>query len=369
MKELIKKIIYIVGIISLLIVFIMNIFLTGDMQVNEWVKVKTNSIAFIFSVVLLAIVIYLFGKFLDKKLVKRKYIFYGFLIIAYIGLNIFYINIKNNRTPVYDQGTVYNLSVAMYEDKLDDIISERNSIVTEAKNGPYFERYQQQLTLAFVWKILFKIFNNSNYIIIRYFNLLGNILTISSIILICKELSKKYKINLYLGFIICCTFVSLIYLVTFVYGDATGLGFSMMGVYFIMKYVSEKKIRFALLSSLSMSMAYLLRMNYVIFVLAILIYLFLDLIDKNNYKKFKTIERQNEKKKIKEIYIKYKDNINNVIKKVVVMIAFLAIILVPSNIIKTYYCNKMGLDKSKSFILTGYLYMGMSEAKYSPRMV
>ena len=75
MKEVIKKVIFIVGIISLLIVFILNIFVTGDMQINEWVKVKPNSIAFIFSSVLVAIVIYLFGKFLDKKLVKGKYIF------------------------------------------------------------------------------------------------------------------------------------------------------------------------------------------------------------------------------------------------------------------------------------------------------
>ncbi len=368
MKELIKKIIFIVGIVSLLIVFILNIFVTGDMGINEWVKVKPNSIAFIFSSVLVAIAVYLFGKFLDKKLVKGKYIFYGLLIIVYIGVNIFYINVKDNRSPVYDQLTVYRLAIAMNEDKLDDIASEENAIVDEAENGPYFERYQQQLTLAFVWKILFKMFNNTNYIIIRYFNLLGNILILSSIMLICKELSKKYKVNLYLGFLMFFTFLSLIYLVTFVYGDTPGLGFSMIGVYFIMKYVSERKIKFALLSSLSMSIAYLLRMNYVIFVVAILIYMFLDLIDKNNYKKGQISKETNNEEKV-GIYKRNKENINKIITKIIVMIVFLGIVLVPSNIIKTYYCNKMGLDKNKSFILTGYFYMGMSEAKYSPRMV
>ena len=108
-----------------------------------------------------------------------------------------------------------------------------------------------------------------------------------------------------------------------------------------MKYTRTKKIRYAIYSSISSAFAYMLRMNILIFILAIIIYLLLDLISK--------------KKDIKE----------NIIKALVI-IGFVMISILPASLTKTYFCNKYGLDKSKNFPTTGYLYMGMSEADSSP---
>ena len=58
----------------------------------------------------------------------------------------------------------------------------------------------------------------------------------------------------------------------------------MLGLYFIIKYTSSKKIRYAVFSAISTSIAYMLRMNFLIFILATLIYLLLDLLNKENKK-------------------------------------------------------------------------------------
>ncbi len=355
MLKFIKRVILIIGLVMVFIVLLANIIFTAKLSRDEFISVGLNSFISLLATVLVAVAIYLVCSILKGKQIKirAKQILFGIFLFIYLVVQVVFICAKQEIEPQADQSNTYIFAVAMKNGTIEQEINNGKMFDGESTNREYAERYKQQLTLAFVWQILFRIFNTDKFVLIEVFNVLGNFLTLFSIVFICKEFSKKYNINKYLAIILTGTFVSLIYLITFVYGDILGLGFSMLGVYFIMKYASSKKWYFALSSALCCCLAYMLRMNYLIFILAILIYLFLNLIDKSSY-------ADNESKDAKNI------NMKEIIKRIVVMLCFCVITFVPTSIIENYYCKKLNLSSNKSFQLTGFLYMGMSESALGP---
>ena len=93
-----------------------------------------------------------------------------------------------------------------------------------------------------------------------------------------------------------------------------------------------------------MSLAYMFRMNSAIFVIAISIYLLLNLF--YEIKEHKNITP-------KEIIV-----------KLLLVILFVAITLLPATIVKNYYIKKYNLDRDKQYPTISYFLIGMEE---SPR--
>jgi len=208
-------------------------------------------------------------------------------------------------------------------------------------NRIYLKCYPQQFTIAFVWSILFRIFGTTSLALIRYFNVICNGLTVLAIYLICTELSKKYNANKILGVLLIATFITLPLLSTFIYGDLSCIAFSLLAVYFIIKYTRCQKQRYALISAIFLSISYMIRVNTLIFLIAIFIYLILDIIE-------------SEKK------------IEIIVKKALIIAGLIIIVVVPTTIVKNYYLKKYDLNKEKSFPITGWIYMGMQEGYASP---
>ena len=140
------------------------------------------------------------------------------------------------------------------------------------------------------------------------------------------------------------TFISLFLLNTFIYGDIPSLALSMIAMYEAMKYKEENKPKHIIFSSLLMSIAYMFRMNSAIFVIAISIYLLLNLLYG-----------------IKEHNIV---TAKEVIVRLLLVVLFVVITLLPATIVKNYYINKYNLDKNKQYPMISYLLIGMEE---SPR--
>lgn len=226
----------------------------------------------------------------------------------------------------------------MAEGTLNEVIEKGTTYGVKLPNHIYMERYSQQFTLAFIWSILFRIAQSTDFVIIEYMNAICNGITVIAIYLICKELSKRYNINKYLGIFMTVTFMAVSALAVYIYGDVSSLAFALLSIYFIMRYINLKKFRYVLLSAICMAFAYMLRMNILIFIIAVVIYLFLDIIS--------------EKVKLK-----------NVIIKTVVILGFAVVSMMPSIIIKNYYINKCNMNKNESFPTLGYLYMGMNETE------
>ncbi len=341
MNKVLKKIIYFIGLAFLIIVFTLNLIYTSYMMQNEVVGVCTNTFLTLITTLLISSVILIGCKELKEKSseIKKKYLILGLVIFIYVIAQIFGIKYSNEE-PHADQKTTYGLAVAMVNNNIEEFLNTGTTYQGGVTNNVYVERYSQQFTLAFIWSILFRITHSTNLVIIEYFNVFCNAITVISIFMICKELSKKYSVNKYLALALIITFVSIPLLSTFIYGDCSGLGFAMLGTYFIMRYCGERKWKYLIFSIISMAISYMLRMNSLIFILAIIIYLFLDLI--NN-----------------------KENAKVILTKIVAILCFIVFTIMPATLVKNYFLSKEGLDKNKSFPTLGYCVMGMTESDYS----
>ena len=136
----------------------------------------------------------------------------------------------------------------------------------------YAENYHQQISLAFVFSMFFRLIHFDVMEVLRALNVIGNFLIIYALYKIIMQLSKKYKINKILFFILILTFSSLPILSTFIYGDTPSIALCLLAVYLMMKYTESKNIKYTIFASLLTMIAYMMRMNSLIFIIATVIY-------------------------------------------------------------------------------------------------
>jgi len=105
-----------------------------------------------------------------------------------------------------------------------------------------------------------------------------------------------------------------------------------------MKYTETKEKKYAIYASIFTMIAYMMRMNSLIFIIATVIYLLLNV--------FQEIKQKSGKEKLVEIAI---------------IFTYIAISILPSMMIQNYYLKKYDLDKTKSYPSISFLFMAMEE--------
>lgn len=340
-----KKIIYIVGILFLAIVAILNILYTGNMNSNEQLSIDNNGIKYIICLVVEGLVIFGITKVVNDHLYedtekknKARKVILVLALIVYISFSAIWL-LKVRPGVGADQIHVCNLAQTFFRGDPNEFLP--NLTYAGIPLSQYIQSYQQQITLAFVFNIFFQIIRVDAIELLRILNLLGNLLTIFALYKIGKQLSKKYRTNNVLLFTLILTFISLPMLATFIYGDIPAMGLCLMAVYFTMRYTETKHWKYIIGASIFTMIAYMMRMNCLIFIIATVMYLLMSLW-----------------KEIKETT--WKQNL----LKIAVIGIYIGIAIVPSSIIKSYYLNKFDLDKSKVYPSISYFYMAMME---SPR--
>ena len=268
--KVVKKVIQILGIIALAIIVILNVIYTADMNSGEQVTIKFNSFPYILGLLLMAGIIYGIAKFADKKLKKKKVrlIIVAVAVIIYLVFSILWI-IFVRPGIVADSIHVLNLAQTYYRDDPNQFLP--NLTYAGIPLIQYMQAYPHQVTLAFVYNVMFSILHCDLIILPRIFNIFFNLLIIFGLYKITKQLAKQYKTNNTLMFILIFTFITIPMLTTFMYGDIPALALSLFSVYFIMKYTETKKIRYGIFASLLTMVAYMMRMNTLIFVIATVI--------------------------------------------------------------------------------------------------
>ena len=288
--EKVRKVIFILGTLFLSIIIILNILFTANLSASEHIEIKFNNVIYILGVILLAGIIYFITKIIDKKLYNyndfeqkkhlRKNIFKVILVI-YILINIMWI-ILANPAVVGDSIHVCNLAQTFYRGNPNQFLNSGTYAGITLKQ--YMQAYPQQITLAFVFSIFFRIIHFDVLEVLRLLNIIGNIAIVISLYKINNQLSKKYKTNKVLLLALILTFIPLVMLITFIYGDTPSLALCLFSVYFVMKYVETKQIKYIVTASLFTMVAYMLRMNTLIFIIATVIYMILNLLQEKTIK-------------------------------------------------------------------------------------
>lgn len=329
MNRIIKKIGSLIGILFCFVIFILNIFYVSKIadDILEGVNIKLYGLINLILTSLIVVIILIISKKMNeiKMSKKSKILICIVCMIVYIATQIYWINIRN-ATPVGDQKTVYSATVSMYKENWNEL-----------EHSKYLELYPQQITLATAYATIFKIFGSTNVKILQYLNVIANSLTAIILLLISKLLAKSYKINKIRTFILITTFFTLQLLSTFIYGDIISMPMYLLAIYFAMKYGMEEKNKYIIVSACFMSISYILRMNNLICIIALIIYFILNMLKKEK-------------------------NIKKIMQKGILIILFILISILPATIIKTVIQNKLILDKEMQYPTEGYIYMGMQES-------
>lgn len=337
-----KKIIFIIGIILLGIVLTFNIIFTANLNLAECITINFNNLTYIVALIAISIFIYWITNIACKKINSKtnyKRITNSIFIISLIIYTVFTIiwNIKINPNVTGDSVHVSNLAQTMYSENSSKLLYDNTYIGIPLID--YMQAYPHQITLAFIYNIFFKIIHCDTMELLRILNIIGNVLILIALYKISNQLSKKYKTNKILLITLALTFITLPMLTTFVYGDIPSIGLSLFSVYFIMKYTEIKKIRYVIIASIFTMLAYMMRMNTLIFIIATVIYLALNI-----FKELKTNTK--------------KENWVNIL----VIILYLIISIIPSSIVKNHYIDKYNLDKNKQYPMISYIFMAMENS-------
>ena len=332
-----KKLIGIIGIFFLSIVILVNLVYNSYLDQYESITISNNSFLYIIGMVILGVVFILITNFLDKKLnEKNKKRFFNISLIIYIILNVLWL-VTVNPLVLADQAHTCNIAQGIYNNNLEDMLSNITYAKIPLKN--YIELYNQQISLAFIYSLFFRAIRFDIMEVLRIINLIGNIMTFIGLYKITNHLSKKYEVNKIRQIFFILTFFSLIMLSTFIYGDIPSIGLGLFSIYYIMKYTETKELKFIGYSAIFMMIAVMMRMNILIFVIAIVIYLWLYF--------FRDIK----KKVLKE----------NIISALMIFL-YIIISIMPAKFIQNYYLDKYNLSKENGLPVISYILMSMSES-------
>lgn len=337
-----KKIIYAVGIMALTIVIALNIIFTAQLDYSEHITINNNKFIYIIGVILFGIGIFSATKYMDKLLKNKKIkeknekIILGVAIGIYAIFNIIW-TVKVVPPIVGDQIHACNLAQTFYNNNLEEFLP--NITYAGIPLSQYMQSYHQQISLSFVFSMFFRLIHFDGIQSLKALNIIGDILIVFALYKICKQLSKKYKTNKTMLLFLILTFVSIPMLSTFIYGDIPSLALCLLSVFFMMKYTETKSIKYPILAALFTMVAYMMRMNCLIFIIATSIYLLLNIFNNIKNKEWKELGAS-----------------------ILITIMYIAVSMLPAVLVQNYYLNKYNMDKNKEYPTISYLLMAMEES-------
>lgn len=322
-STIIKNIILVFATITFIAVLILNFIYNANTDKLSAVEIEYVKIINLIISIFIAITILIASHYLNKikfsKIAKTAIIVT--LIFIYVIVQIRWSNTTIGR-PSGDQQIIYNMAKSYIEGNNENLYKSE-----------YLAKNPQQRSLLVMYILIMKVVNSTDYVWLYLANILANVLSIFALYLILKKLSEKYSVNKALFAILTLTFIPMILLCNFIYGDIIGLAFILFSVYFIIEYAKKNKKIFGIISAILASIAMMFRMNYIIFVIAMVIYIIL------NFKK------------------------ENIFKQIIHIIIFIAIILIPYKLVGAYVAEKLDLDKQATIPTSSYLYMSLYDGE------
>lgn len=268
MLELIKKIIY------LILIFFIGLFIGSSF----FIRAKYNSViygdkpilqnqnlgTFILVIVLLILLsIALYRLCLKLNKYNKKIVILVTLLFSFVIQII--IICTFTKLPTADSKTVLSLALNMlYKNDYSSF-----------QTGGYLYMFPFNFSTVLYLKTLLSIFPD-NYLVIKIFNILFSIVTTLMIYLIYKEINYRSKENDYGVLIFAATYIPSLFMSNYIYNDIIATTFLITAMYFMIKFVKEKSIKYIIISSILLSIGNYFRSIGIIVLIAGLIYILLS---------------------------------------------------------------------------------------------
>lgn len=238
-------------------------------EYSEKILYKTDNIIInIVSVILLLLTMFCIYKFTYK--IKNKYIFICVLII-YSILSIIWVCFSN--TPLRaDQRVIQEIAEQFIQGDYESLME-----------GQYLCYHPLQLGIIYFLEIIYRVFFGTNPLIYKMLNIIFSVITMIYIYKLSEIIFKNDKVQRVLSILLLGN-VILVFLNVYVYGNTIGLMLSLIAVYYVLKYLEIRKIRYLIITTISIVISIIVKSNFEIFLIGIILMLLFDTIKKFDYK-------------------------------------------------------------------------------------
>lgn len=284
LKEKILKFginIVLILVIIMLLVFAIGALLCTGVFTNEYtnslenVTYKFDNIIINSILIVIAVfILYIISKIFNK--VKPKCLLIGAITIYILIATTW---ILFSKAPLRaDQKMVENIARNFIQGNFIDF-----------NQGMYMDYHPLQISIVVFIELIYRIAGSfANPIIIQVINVIFQAIAFIYIykitgVLFKNETIQKIVIILLLGCLVFTLWT------TFVYGNIIGLMLGVMAIYYTLKYLEEKKTKDLIFTTITIILAVILKSNYQVYMIGIIIALVLDLFKKIDMKIISTI--------------------------------------------------------------------------------
>lgn len=259
----------------------------------------------------------------EKKLQKRLHLLM-IILCALLGAALMVWIYVAHYTMIADQWTVYSITLEFME-------GDYNAMLP----GHYIFYYPHQLNQVLLYQILFSVFHTQSYRLLQYINIISIVLTIYFGYRIVKELTVKPVIQI--GYMIFgFTFIPLLLYSQFVYGDVFILAMANIGIWALLCWSRNKRVRYVVTMVLTVLIGSLVRLNYGVILIAMSIGLLYHAVKAKYW------------------------------RSLLVIALCVAALLGPPQLVKIYYEYKSGLDVCPGVPMSYRLYSAMEDNPDGP---
>ena len=223
---------------------------------------------------------------------------------------------------------------------IDDIINQfaKGDYSSLTEKGGYLYIWPFQLGYVGFGQIMYSFFGESNYFAWDIVQLISILITIYLLYQITWELFEDETVCGIMA-VISCGALFFYNFVTYIYGDIISMAPQTLALYFMILFVKSEKIRYALLSAISIAVAVLIKTNCEIALIAIVMVLMVSAIPvkqkTKNVELFKAtdVSSQNRTSKIKRVIV-----------RLVLAVIIIALTFGAKHAVDAYYCKVTGLE-------------------------
>lgn len=275
MKKISKICISIINIISIIIavtLLLMSILKTSYIDIKEVTTFQRDNLILniIILVVFLLILLYIYRK-KEKINIGKKFCIAITILLAILCL--IYI-IFGKFVPTADQWSVFNIAKQFH-----------NGDFSAMDVGGELHRYPNQIGIITIIYYLGYIFGIDKYSYIQFMNIIFLIVSFIFIYKICKKVFARYKSENRnkLTYVFLVMFLPIAFYTTFVYGNIIGFSLSIISLYYCLCYIEDKKAKNILLTIICIVGAVIIKSNYAINLIGIILILLCNLFEDKKY--------------------------------------------------------------------------------------
>lgn len=211
---------------------------------------------------------YLKGKISDNA---KKVI--CFVVLAIYAITLIVLSVYVALEPRADQKSVVDTALAMIQGDY-----------SAYQPGGYMYVYPNQIGIVYLFYYLFQIFP-FGIKTVCVLNAISALVTVIGMNGIGKVINKSFGDRFLTG-IVTIGFWPMAFYTTFIYGNLIGMALSTVGIWCTLKFFSDRNNIYIIIAVLTSALAVIVKQNFIIPLVGIVIFLVLDMIKKPNKKTF-----------------------------------------------------------------------------------